>query len=81
MLALMKTIWKGWKGFAHKLVAGQSWFLMAIVYIFAVGPVSLFIKLDASRRLDRGPADPDAATYQVKVERPPQDVRRAQRPY
>lgn len=81
MLALMKTIWRGWKGFAHKLVSGQSWLLMAIVYFVAVGPVSIYVKLDARRRLDRGPADPQADSYALPVPAKVVDVRRAQRPW
>ncbi len=81
MLSLLKTLWRGWKGFAHKLVAGQSWLLMAIAYIVAMGPASIFIKLNKERRLDRAPADPGAATYGLTVEHRPPDVRRAQRPW
>lgn len=81
MLALMKRIWRGWKGFAHSLVKGQTWVLMAFVYFFAMGPVSFFIKLDRKRRLDRGPADPQAPTYGRRLEPQQVDVRRAQRPW
>lgn len=81
MLALMKTIWRGWKGFAHKLVAGQSWLLMALVYIFAMGPVSLFVKLNPARRLDRDPPPEGATSFALDVDFQPQDTRRAQRPY
>ena len=81
MLGLMTTLWRGWKAFAHRLIKGQNWLIMAFVYITAMGPVSLFIKLDKERRLDRGPADPDADSYQKPVRQEPMDVRRAQRPF
>lgn len=81
MLGLMTTLWRGWKRFAHGLIKGQNWLLMAVAYVFALGPVSIFIKLDKRRRLDRGPADPAATTYQVPVQHVPMDVRRAQRPF
>ncbi|NOY27406.1 MAG: hypothetical protein GXP62_16190 [Oligoflexia bacterium] len=86
VLSLMKTLWRRWKGLAHLLVKAQSWILMAVVYVFAMGPISIFIKLDKRRRLDRGPPPPGAETYQCAV--PPissgagtSDVGRAQRPW
>ncbi len=81
MLSLLKTLWRGWKRFTHKLVAGQSWLLMAIAYVVAMGPASIFVKLDKRHRLDRAPADPDASTYGLAVEHRPPDIRRAQRPW
>lgn len=81
MLELMKTIWRGWKRFAHGLIAGQSWFLMALVYVFAMGPVSVYIRLSPRRRLDRAPPSPGATTYALPIRFEPQDARRAQRPW
>jgi|GEM_PF-3420922 len=81
MLGLMKTIWAAWKAFTHGLVKVQSQVLMALVYFLALGPVSLFIKLSPRRRLDRAPADPEAATYGLLVVPVSADVRQAQRPW
>jgi len=81
VLSVMKTIWRRWKALAHGLVKVQSWLLMAIVYVVAMGPISVFIKLDKTRRLDRGPAQPDAQTFAQPVRTRPQDVRTAQRPW
>ncbi|MCK6506787.1 hypothetical protein L6R53_26025 [Myxococcota bacterium] len=80
MLAFMTSLWRGWKSFAHGLIKGQNWLLMAIAYVVALGPVSIFIKL-SRRKLDRGPADPDAKTYGLSVAQAPMDVRRAQRQF
>lgn len=81
VLSFMVTLWRGWKGFTHKLITGQSWLIMAIVYFTAIGPMSLFIKLDRNRRLDREPADPSAESFGLKLDMVKPDVRRAQRPY
>lgn len=81
MLSLLKTLWRGWKSLAHKLVAGQSWLLMAIAYVTVMAPVAAYVKLNRHRRLDRGPSDPHAETYGLPVDPQPPDVRRAQRPW
>lgn len=81
MLGTMTALWRSWKRFAHGIIRAQNLILMSIAYIVAMGPVSILIKLDRNRRLDRGPADPEAKTYGLPAKVPPSDVRRAQRPY
>lgn len=80
MTSIMTSLWRGWKSIAHGIIKGQNWLLMAIAYVVALGPVSIYIKL-SKRKLDRGPADPTASTYGLPVAQQPMDVRRAQRQF
>lgn len=81
MLRLMTTLWRAWKNFAHGLIRAQNTIIMGTAYILAMGPISVFIKLNRKLRLDRDPADPAARTFGQPARVPPSDVRRAQRPY
>lgn len=81
MLPLLKQIWRTWKRGAHGLVRAQSWVLMALAYIIAVGPVALGFRLFQPDPLDRGPADPSLPTYGGVPRMGHQDIRRAQRPW
>ena len=81
VLALMKSIWRSWKGFAHGLVAGQTWLLMAISYVGADAPVALGFRLFKPDPLDRGLGDAQATTYWQTPKMGHQDIRRAQRPW
>ena len=81
MLGVLKTIWRNWKRFAHGLVKGQSWLLMAIGYVVAITPVALFFKIFRPDPLDEAPALPGAPSYGRPVNARPQDIRSAQRPW
>jgi hypothetical protein len=81
VLETMKTIWRGWKAFVHKLVAAQSYVLMAFTYWVAVGPIAVFMKLRYKDLIDRGLGEPDIESYWQKPTMGFQDIRRAQRPW
>lgn len=81
MLRVLKRIWRAWKGFAHGLVKGQSWLLMALAYVIALAPVALLFKLTKPDPLDEKPADPTASTYGRPVKARLQDIRTAQSPW
>ncbi len=81
MLHVLKRIWRAWKSFAHALVKGQSWILMAIAYIVAITPVALGFKLFKPDPLDEAAADPKLPTYGRPVRARLQDIRSAQRPW
>ena len=36
MLALLKTLWRHWKGLAHRIIAAQNWLVMAVAYGVAI---------------------------------------------
>jgi len=81
ILNTMKTIWQGWKRFAHRLIAAQSWALMALTYWVAVSPVAVMMKLTKQELTDRSLGDPDSETYWLEPLLGYQDIRRAQRPW
>lgn len=58
MLTLMKRIWTAWKGVAHRIVQAQNFVLMALVYIFAVAPVAVLLKV-SRRPVVPPPPQPD----------------------
>jgi len=60
MLPLFKAMWRGWQGFAHRLIKAQNWFLMALVYWLALAPVAVMMKLGGSTLLDRSLGDDGA---------------------
>jgi hypothetical protein len=81
ILTLMKTIWRRWKRVAHGIIHAQSWILMAVTYIVAVGPVAVVMRLGSKDLTDRGLGDPSAVSYWQEPSMGHQDIRRAQRPW
>jgi hypothetical protein len=79
MLATMKTIWRAWKGLAHRIISVQNWVLMAWVYIFAVAPVAIFMKLFGQKLVKRPVIDPEADSYWQDKPDGPLTMDRAQR--
>jgi hypothetical protein len=81
ILTLMKTIWRRWKRVAHGIMRAQNWFLMALTYVIAVGPVAIVLRIKHRDMTDRGLGDPDAKSYWLEPELGEQDIVRAQRPW
>ena len=81
MLELLKTMWRGWKRFTHRINDVISVVLMTFVYVTAVAPVSLGFKIFRPDPIDRGLGDPHAETWAKPVAMERHDVRRAQRPW
>jgi len=81
ILALMKTIWRRWKKIAHGIIRAQNWLLMAIVYVVAVAPVAIVMRLMFSDMTDRGLGEADLETYWLEPGMAPEDIHRAQRPW
>jgi hypothetical protein len=79
VLALLTTIWRGWKRGVHGINAVISFVLMSVVYITALAPVAVLFKLFRPDPTDRGLGDPAADSYWQKVRIEDQDVRRSQR--
>ena len=81
ILTLMKIIWRRWKAVAHGIIRAQNWFLMAVAYVVAVGPVSIVMRLTHKDLTDRGLGAPDLESYWLEPQMGPEDIRRAQRPW
>ena len=79
MLATMKTIWRAWKGLAHKIIAAQNFVLMSWVYIVAVAPVAIFMKLLGHKLVIRPAIDADADSYWQEKTDGPMTMDRANR--
>jgi len=78
MLDLYKQIWRGWKAFAHRLIAAQNWFLMAMVYVTAVAPVAIMMKLFRRRLLDRSLGDESAESFWIERDDGPYTMEKSQ---
>ena len=79
MLATMKTIWRAWKGLAHKIIAAQNFVLMSWVYIVAVAPVAICMKLLGRKLVFRPVIDADADSYWQEKTDGPMTMDRANR--
>ena len=81
MLALLKMLWRNWKGLAHRIIAVQNWLVMAIAYAVGMGPVAVIMRIKHPDLIDRGLGDPESKSYWIPLNAEKQDIRRAQRPY
>jgi nitroreductase len=81
MLELLKTLWRHWKGLAHRIIAAQNWLLMAIAYGIAMGPVSFVMRIKNPDLIDRGLGDESWDTFWLPLNNEAEDIRRAQRPW
>ena len=79
MLATMKTIWRAWKGLAHKIIAAQNFVLMSWVYIVALAPVAIFMKLLGHKLVIRPAIYADADSYWQEKTDGPMTMDRANR--
>ena len=81
MIWLFKRIWWREKAFLHGIIKVQNWLLMAFVYVVAVSPVALVLKLFRRKMLDMSPPDPSAKTYWVDRDDGPITFENAKRRY
>ena len=66
MIALFKALWRRQKRFIHGIIYWQNWILMAVVYVVAVTPVALVMKLFRRPMLDVTPPDFERKSYWVE---------------
>ena len=81
--AIMKKLWRGWKGIVHRINDVIAFVLMSFTYIVALMPVALCFKVFNRDLIDRGLGDPRVDSYwkAVQRERNSNDIRRVQRQY
>lgn len=77
MLTLFKAIWRRWKGFAHRLISAQNWFLMCLVYWGSVAPIAILMKTFAKPLLDRGLGPDDASSFWIDRDDGPMTMEQA----
>ena len=63
MIAVFKALWRRQKRFIHGIIYWENWILMAVVYVVAVTPVALIMKLFRRPMLDVTPPDFERASY------------------
>lgn len=75
----MKAIWRAWKGFSHRLIKAQNWFLAASVYVTALAPVALVFKVIGKKLVSPPTPSVDEDSYFTPVQDPQLDMKRAER--
>lgn len=81
MLDLMKTVWRAWKGIAHRIITAQNWILMSLVYVVAVAPVALVLRV-VGKQVVKPPQPPgEDGSFWEPLEDGPMTMDRANRMY
>ncbi|MCB9795607.1 MAG: hypothetical protein H6741_23130 [Alphaproteobacteria bacterium] len=81
MLALMKKVWRAWKGLAHHIITAQNYILMSLVYVLAVAPVAIVLKLTGHPVVKAPPEPgPDGSFWEPRTDGP-MTMERANRMY
>ena len=81
MLELFKRLWIGWNDRVVKnILRVQNAALMSLVFVFALAPVAIFLRLTGRQMLDRGPAT-KADSYWQKRDGKPMTMKEAARQY
>ena len=81
VLDLMKTIWSRWKKAVHRINDVIAFTLMTVVYVTAMAPVALYMRIFRPDPIDRGLGEPDRKSYWMPMRLEAQDLRRSQRPW
>ena len=79
MIRFFKGLWRREKALLHGILKLQNWILMALVYVIAVAPVAVFLKLFRREMLDRSPLNPEAKSYWVEKTDGPLTLERAKK--
>ena len=81
MLELFKRLWIGWNDrVVRNILRAQNAVLMTVVFVLALAPVAILLRLAGRRMLDRGPA-PNSATFWQARSGKPMTMKEAARQY
>ena len=81
MLERFKQMWLGWQGVAKGILFAQNFLLMAVAYLFGLGPVALGMRLFGTKLLDNGPPNPGAKGFWVPRSPKPMTMDEASRQF
>jgi hypothetical protein len=79
MLWLFKSLWRWQHAFLHAVIALQNRVLMTVVYVVAMAPVAVLLKLFRQDLLHRGDPEQPGSSYWVPREDDPMTMDRARR--
>tara|TARA_B100001250_G_scaffold343963_1_gene312807 strand:+ start:356 stop:604 length:249 start_codon:yes stop_codon:yes gene_type:complete len=79
LIRFFKGLWRREKAFLHGILKLQNWILMALVYVLAVAPVAILLKLFRHEMLDKSLPDPEAKSYWVEKTDGPLTLERARK--
>lgn len=79
MIALFQAMWRRQKRFVHGIIYWQNWILMAVVYVVAVTPVALMMRLFRKPMLDVTLPDRQKKSYWSERTEGPMTWERARR--
>ena len=63
MIRLFKALWRRQKKMIQGILTLQNWILMTVVYLIAVTPVAIVLKLLRSPMLDKSLPQPGRKSY------------------
>ena len=73
MLELFKTLWLAWNDrVIHNILKAQNTFLMGIVWLVALAPLAILLRLAGRRLLDRAPPQQSASHWLPRSGQPMQ---------
>lgn len=79
MVRLFKSMWRWQHAFLQALIGLQNRVLMALVYVVAIAPVAVIMKILPRDLLYRGETEPGRDTYWIPRDDEPMDMERARR--
>ncbi len=79
MVRLFKSMWRWQHAFLRAVIGLQNWVLMAVVYVIAIAPVALVLKVLQQDLMFRGETEPGRDTYWIPRKDEPFDMERARR--
>jgi len=79
MVRLFKSMWRWQHAFLHAVIGLQNWVLMAVVYVIAITPVALVMKVLQRDLMFRGETEAGRETHWIPRDEPPFDMERAGR--
>jgi hypothetical protein len=78
-MSLLHTLWARWSAFAHRLGQIQTTILLSIVYLIALGPISLIVRLRGHDLL--GLRRSQISSYWAPIPPISSDIERARRQF
>jgi len=79
MVALFKSMWRWQHAFLHAVIGLQNWVLMALVYVIAVAPTAVVLKILQRDLMFRGETEAGRDTYWIPRDEKTFDMERARR--
>jgi len=82
MLELFKTLWLAWNDrVIHNILKAQNTVLMGVVWLLALAPLAILLRLAGRRLLDRAPPPQQAGSHWLPRSGQPMQMKEASRQF